>query len=1237
MRVQMKFWVLAVSLIIAVISVGCEGKDVGLAEADHSGNGPTVHFDFDAKPLPEIPFPNNLGMIADPDSPTGRRINVSVFAPTVLEEELRMKINELDGFGILQPITVQFDKPLHLQTIVDHHHDANLDPTNDIIFLLNIDPNSPKYGTAVPLDVGQGNFPVVMASIPGDPYTLERRLCEDELVSYADETGQAYEGPMSVMTTGYFNHCDTEWNNTIADPHIGCSNLLYETHEEDVNGNGILDEGEDIDSDGVLDHPNVLMEGGDQYDDLVTFFEKESNTLIFRPLLPLEEKTTYAVVLTKGLRGVNSVTGEAGDPIQSAFDGINHLKQTDELVPMLDVLGSGFTMEGDSEQRPLSLSIDDIAFTWSYTTQSITEDLVTIRKGLYGVGPFNWLEEQYPAEMKQVDRMTLLTEDLSATPFDERNQYVMPIDNLREILQIAGTMLLAELVGEEHAAESVEYMVESMNSISHMISGRFTTPYFLADQDEIGTEGYAADYDESFKINSRTGEAHVGEDEVTWWCAIPKETERFKQPFPVSVYSHGYSANRFEVVGFASLMARYGLATCGIDSVGHGLVIPANFLEDDLVQHLLDQKKVSPAIKSIATGRARDLNNDGVPDSGGDFWTADTFHTRDIVRQSTIDTMQFIRIMRHFDGEAKWNDGVFENDGEYFTSDSKPTIAGDFDDNGVPDIGGMNQDYYAWGQSLGGFITTLLAATDPAVTAAAPVAAGAGLIDVGIRTIQEGVIQAVFLQFMGPFLYAQRVPGTKQLSFGFIVADNTRWWASNDGVHDYYIRDFARTDPDSKDRARVGDRVVIVNEKSGDEWFCILDENMSCRTGYAADAMDATEKRHLYGMKDEWYFRGTKEIMPQRDGGDYFWQPTDEQLAEMGEEEKRLFDLRSEIHWIDDATKVGDPIRIEIRSPGGRVKEVIEQWAQNIETVSGEPFPGGFYQGFFYRPGDKLVSPGEGLGRQRQTPDFRRMMMISAMILEPADPAAYARHLFERPLDFSDVPADAALYEFRKQREGSGWTPHVDTLVIPTNGDMNVPVATEYHLGRSAGMIELYKTRPEWDGFNCENRSYSENDMLIESKSLEVIESQYYFDNSCWSDARALNFDADNLDGNLDEFDAPTVPGKPLRATVVSRPWDASESRLDRQPEWEGSEDGLAGVWRAEEGISAMRVPYLLMEGSHGFVVPAPYKIYDIDQHMINMVGRFFQSHGKELWDHPCLADSSCEFFDEDDYAVPPE
>jgi hypothetical protein len=55
-----------------------------------------------------------------------------------------------------------------------------------------------------------------------------------------------------------------------------------------------------------------------------------------------------------------------------------------------------------------------------------------------------------------------------------------------------------------------------------------------------------------------------------------------------------------------------------------------------------------PFYDAITQTRARDLNNDGHPDSGGDFWSSYLFHTRDGVRQSILDHIQLVRILRSF-------------------------------------------------------------------------------------------------------------------------------------------------------------------------------------------------------------------------------------------------------------------------------------------------------------------------------------------------------------------------------------------------------------------------------------------------------------------------------------------------------------------------------------------------------------------------------------------------------------
>ena len=84
-----------------------------------------------------------------------------------------------------------------------------------------------------------------------------------------------------------------------------------------------------------------------------------------------------------------------------------------------------------------------------------------------------------------------------------------------------------------------------------------------------------------------------------------------------------------------------------------------------------------------------------------------------MVRQSVVDHMQFVRILRHL-------------------TDS----TGDFDGDGILDLGGPTAIFGMWGISLGGVISGVMAGAEPSLDAASPNAGGAGLVDVAVRSKQ---------------------------------------------------------------------------------------------------------------------------------------------------------------------------------------------------------------------------------------------------------------------------------------------------------------------------------------------------------------------------------------------------------------------------------------------------------------------------------------------------------------------
>ncbi|MDP6932929.1 MAG: hypothetical protein QGG40_08420, partial [Myxococcota bacterium] len=396
---------LSLSWLLPLVSGCLSPLSEGLAPATPADT--TVKMDFFHRPLPEIPLPNDIATRYDGSSATGRRVNASMVAPTQLEVRVRTLLDNLDGWGVMQPITVPFTGPLDVDSVIAAHRDTDYDTSDDVVYLVDIDPDSPEFGEVQLLDLGNGNYPVVVQE-----------------------------------TDGY-------WAN---DPRESTLSILFEETDEDLDGNGVLDPGEDSDADGVLDVPNYLPghdpapdDMGARADALMTFYERETNTLIAKPLVPLRERTTYAFVVTRRL------VDEAGSPVGSPYPWINHSSQTTELEPLLDVLPDG-------------LSVEDIAYTFPFTTQSVQSHWQALRDGLYGEGVQAHLGEEFPPEVTEVFELR----DTAYFP-DATNSYLLYGEQFKE----AFLDIYAEIAGKDMDTREFEVFNESMDYVDYQIIGSF--------------------------------------------------------------------------------------------------------------------------------------------------------------------------------------------------------------------------------------------------------------------------------------------------------------------------------------------------------------------------------------------------------------------------------------------------------------------------------------------------------------------------------------------------------------------------------------------------------------------------------------------------------------------------------------------------------------------------------------------------------------------------------------------
>lgn len=1180
--------------------------------------GAEVKWDLYHKPLPDIPMPNDTAMWPDPSSRTGLRVNASTIAPTAFETIIREKFDQLEGFGTTAPISVGFHKPrgaapgaaaIDLKNVIKRHQGDDYELVDDVIYVVNL-----TTGVPAVIDIGEGSFPFVL---------------RDKHRYWRNDTRKSEQ------------------------------NLLWETADETVDPatgepwpKAVL-EGEkpvwDTDFDGVLDRPNLLDPAGcptqvavalgkvddnerDRCitDNLLSYYERETDTLIARPLVPLEEKTQYAVVVTDRLLDA------AGNPVRSPFDFVYHPAQEDSIARLESQLRDKdlATYYGDIG----GTGLEHVVFAWTFTTEPVTEDLRVIRDGLYGKGPLSDLAGSFPQEMKLARAAGLVRpEHVASGEVEEpanweedirckdkvKSFHIVKFDALAEVLE--------ELASQGFGIEgpSLAALIKSFDAVSHVAIGEFESPFFI----EGGPKG--KNPQASFAMDFRTGEGVVHRDRVQFLLAVPKESATRKQPFPVAYYGHGYTSSSLEVLGFAGHLAAQGIASVGMNATFHGLELGETELQ--LAINLFTSACQVPFASALLAGRARDLDGDGTVDSGGDYWTPYMFHTRDVVRQSAIDLLQMFRVFKGFDGKRlaafeTTKDGRLLQD---YNGNGKPDdLAGDFDGNGTPDIGGK-AEFYAWGQSLGGFTSPPLAALDGQVVAAAPTA-GATLMDVGVRTFQGGVYESIYLRMLGPLVVGapfaevdakSTICTDGQISIRFAVVD---------------VNDDREVEIACVDKAlfvkNKGGTVLLTNGKNGLVRCARMDADGRFRVGVPASLGDRLEI----------------QLFDEPDVVDGYG----EDACRLTADESQRVALINEFGdgLVKNGTK-DDEGKVLCDAEGGCTK----------------------FQDQYYPKGAKLVAIAEGIGYVRQTPSLRRLIGFATTIVDPADPINYMPLFGLKTIDGPDGKPQ----------------PPTALLNTVTIGDMNVPLSAGIAMGRAAGAVPFLRPDaasryPALADYVTPDALYSAlgdktaNRLLIERHVLEGInrlrresppdlnacgvnEPPLTADDvvchpnctaddttSCLSGQSCVAgrcvggpvspdecaqylYDIDALDEGQSLYGEKEAP-VPLRLARLAMP--VSDDAVDAvwEPRLAGKPKAATdtGAWKADRRVVAQLMAHINPKGVHGFDAANPCQNFDSGQYMVNLFGRFFASSGADIYylshpaSHHCLArrfgDGSCSF-----------
>jgi hypothetical protein len=690
-------------LFTLVISAGCGVDTIPTsAESASDGTGPRIRFESRG-PAFDVPFPTDLYTWPDPTSRTGVRLNLSSQGLGTLETQLYAALDRQEGWGALSPISVGFDRSdpadtraaVDLRKLVERQQRDDYDFSDDAIYVVNL-----ETGVPIPLELGEGSFDTTRvgasAAFAGAPRNGEVTL----LWETADETAD----PL----TGRFDPARTSDGTRAGSP-------IYRPEW-------------DSDFDGVLDRPNLIDPGACENqeavalapaearadlalvrgrciaDHLVNWYERQTETLIARPLLPMREFTRYAVVITDRLIDPD------GQPVRSPFAGICHPLDSARIHTLGTFLSNpelaGYY--GDIG----GTGLDHVRFAWTFTTGATISDLRTVHDGLNAQGPLASLAEQFaPGAAPERAIGVVSRSDLAqgkAEPSGWRDDAACRAagPSLWAVNMAAAAPTLAKLIGRRVALDRAhqQELVASWENISHLVVGWISAPDLLAGA-------------ETFDMDFASGRGTVESTDVPFLLAVPRPSVHGAQPFPLAYVGHDFGGSMVDSLISAGRLAEQGVATVGMNAVSHGTVL------DDDARAELSAACALPFAGALALDRSADVDADGAPDPGADYFDGRLAHARDAVRQSAVELLQLLRVFASFDGRAA-------------TSDELPepgAVAGDFDGDGTPDAGGRAH-LHASGTGFGADLAVLVAALDPRVHTAVPVSATGSFLDAALRS-----------------------------------------------------------------------------------------------------------------------------------------------------------------------------------------------------------------------------------------------------------------------------------------------------------------------------------------------------------------------------------------------------------------------------------------------------------------------------------------------------------------------
>jgi hypothetical protein len=291
-----------------------------------------------------------------------------------------------------------------------------------------------------------------------------------------------------------------------------------------------------------------------------------------------------------------------------------------------------------------------------------------------------------------------------------------------------------------------------------------------------------------------------------------------------------------------------------------------------------------------------------------------------------------------------------------------------------------------------------------------------------------------------------------------------------------------------------------------------------------------------------------------------------------------------------------------------------------------------------FATGDALTAPVDGYGVQRQTPDYRQLLSLAAIALEPADPAIFMPYYYVKG---------------RTRPDGTAQPP-TSILTINTIGDMNVPVNTGIATGRIHGAIPFLRADnpaagdyPDYvapDSLRALFGGKTPNQVLLDDDVIEGLSrlGRHPAGAGCAPNVNPTNlaacgnpattygdptvctnalYDVEDLAEGLLTYQEQHAP-TPLRLARLAAP--AANAGADAT--WAPRISATGKGWGASAAIAGTLQPYIVPEGVHGFDPPNPCKKWDDGMYLANTIAWFFHTGGRDLYylshptSHECAA-----------------